>query len=200
MTFPEPDAHAENERESRRDALDEVVINELARGRTYEEAATAAGWSSRTVARRMRDPQFRRRVSELRSVWVSELSGRLVDSGSTAIDVIVQECRIAERSADRLRAAGMLLNVGLLARRSLEPPSEGSGRSASAQRREESEPIGDQALTVDVRASDRQSEAADGHGGSGPRARVLFESHQLELSGLLSNRLFMSTLADLWEL
>jgi hypothetical protein len=120
VTTTEPQGDRRSEGQSRREALDELVINELARGCTYEEAATAAGWSARTVARRMRESGFRQRVSELRSAWVSEMSGRLVDSGSTAIDVIVEECRTAERSGDRLRAAGMLLSMGLRIRESHE--------------------------------------------------------------------------------
>jgi len=97
---------------ARRSALDEVLVAELARGRSYEEAGHAVGWSARTVGRRMRDPVFRRRVTEMRAAWSSELTGRLLDRGTDAIDVIYDEARTAERSTDRLRAAAMLLQFG----------------------------------------------------------------------------------------
>jgi hypothetical protein len=97
----------------RRLALDDVVVAELARGRSYSDAGAAVGWSARTVGRRMRDPGYRHRVAEMRARWASELAGRLLDHSADAIDIVREEARTAEKSADRLRAAGMLLTIGL---------------------------------------------------------------------------------------
>jgi hypothetical protein len=101
-----------NESESRRAALDEILIAELARGRTYEEAGATADCSARTVGRRMRDPAFRRLVWERRSEWASEITGQLIERSGDAVDIVYEEARTAERSADRIRAATMLLNLG----------------------------------------------------------------------------------------
>ena len=57
----------------------------------------------------MSDPAFARRVSERRAEWTSQITGELVAAGPDAVLAIRRELADAERSADRLRAAGMLL-------------------------------------------------------------------------------------------
>jgi hypothetical protein len=116
----ESQSRSENEAVLRRRALDELLVQELARGATYKQAGAAGRCSARTVARRMQEPAFRRRVVELRAARVSELVGRLLEAGSEAIEAILDECRNPERGADRLRAAGMLLTLGLRFRQTHE--------------------------------------------------------------------------------
>jgi hypothetical protein len=109
-----------SEAAERRAALDEVLISELARGLPYEDAGRSVGWSGRTVARRMGDAGFRRRVSELRGEWVAQHAGRLVDYAGDAIEAIRDEVMTAERTADRLKAASLLLTACLRFRQNHE--------------------------------------------------------------------------------
>jgi hypothetical protein len=56
---------------SRRSQLDELLVELLATGRTYEETGALANVSARTVRRRMASPAFAAPVSTLRagSTW-----------------------------------------------------------------------------------------------------------------------------------
>jgi hypothetical protein len=65
------------ETESRREAQDELIITALATGVSYEKAGEVARCSGRTVARRMEDAGFSRRVSKRRGERVVEAAGQL---------------------------------------------------------------------------------------------------------------------------
>jgi hypothetical protein len=110
----------EGERRDRREARDEILESALANGMTYEEAGAFAGCTGRTVARRMADPAFRRRVSLHRAQVVAETTGALVAGSAEAIATIEREMRDAERSPDRLRAAALLLTLALRYRHAFE--------------------------------------------------------------------------------
>lgn len=56
---------------------DEAIVAALAGGATYANAATAAGVSSRTVRRRMEDPDFRGEVAAARRQAVEQIRARL---------------------------------------------------------------------------------------------------------------------------
>lgn len=99
--------------QQRRAAQDDILVEALASGLPYREAGELAGVTSRTVARRMTDPGFVRRVSERRGERVAEVTGQLVSASVDAVRVIREQCLDAERPADRLRAASLLLTLGL---------------------------------------------------------------------------------------
>src|SRR5215207_8475895 len=108
------DEEEKEEREaSRWSAAQELAMAALIAGAAYGEAATAAGVSSRTVARWMSDPAFRGEVEAGKAARVARVTGQLLDAANDAVAVLVQECRQADRSADRIRAAGNLLAHGL---------------------------------------------------------------------------------------
>lgn len=99
-----------SEAESRRDAQDDLIVESLAAGMSYAEVADLANCSARTVARRMADPGFARRVSERRGERVSAITGQLTDVAVEAVAVI-QSCLHAEVEGTRLRAANMALTL-----------------------------------------------------------------------------------------
>ncbi len=108
-----PDRPGVTDAQRRRADKERLVIEHLATGATYGAAASTAGLGRRTVARWMEDAEFRRRVSARRGEVTTEIVGRLVASSHEAINVIRAELQSGPRSADRLRAASLLLSLGL---------------------------------------------------------------------------------------
>jgi hypothetical protein len=100
-----------NEASDRRDAQDELIIAALASGRDYEAAATVASTSSRTVRRRMSDPEFAAEVSRRRGERVGEVSGLLLDASVLAVGVLL-DCLNSESDVVRSRAARTLIDLG----------------------------------------------------------------------------------------
>ena len=102
---------------SRREARDELLITALATGMTYEKAGQAADCSSRTVARRMDDPEFARRVSKRRGERVVAAAGQLTSLSDSAIEAI-RGCLGDEDPRVRLAAAKTLLDLAVKFRNS----------------------------------------------------------------------------------
>jgi hypothetical protein len=98
---------------------DEALALALAGGQTLRAAAEAAKIAERTATRRMADPAFRRRVTELRGDMVQRSLGRMAEGMSEAADVLRQ--LLAARSESvRLGAARSLLELGVRLRESVE--------------------------------------------------------------------------------
>lgn len=97
-----------SEAESRRAAADELMLDALATGASYADAAAASGQSARTVRRRVADPGFAAELARRRSERVSHLTGQLVGLGPRAVAVLAEVLE-AEAVADRLRAANLIL-------------------------------------------------------------------------------------------
>jgi hypothetical protein len=91
-----------------RQAKDEILIEALASGMTYAEAGKTAGLTSRTVSRRLEDPEFSVRVSRRRGDRVAQVTGALTAMSTEALQVL-RECMADGRPADRLRAAQLTL-------------------------------------------------------------------------------------------
>lgn len=105
-----------NELESRREAQDEVLVAALASGRSYSDAGQLAGVSDRTVARRMSDVSFARRVAERRGEQVVATAGRISSLAGEAVDAI-RGCLSDSSANTRLAAARLLLDWSLKFRR-----------------------------------------------------------------------------------
>ena len=103
--------HMQGESAARRAAQQEVVLEALARGTSYEQAGGLAGVTGKTVQRWMRDPGFSRRLADRRGDRLSEVTGLLLDATTDAVAVIRRECLEAEKASDRLRAASLLLTM-----------------------------------------------------------------------------------------
>ncbi len=71
-----------------RHSADDALAAELAAGKTVRDAATAAGVAERTAHRRLTDPAFKARVSEVRGGMVTTAAGRLADGMAAAADVL----------------------------------------------------------------------------------------------------------------
>lgn len=92
---------------SGRKAADERLAFELAAGRTLKEAAAAAGVSASTADRRQRDPEFRKRVAEIRTAMITDATGRLSAGMTKAADVLVK--LLGHKNADTRRHAAVKL-------------------------------------------------------------------------------------------
>lgn len=87
-----------------RSAADELLALQVAAGKTLAEAAQTAGVSESTVDRRQRDPEFRKRVAELRAEVVASATARLSSGLTKAADVLTALLE-SENAGIRLRAA-----------------------------------------------------------------------------------------------
>lgn len=103
-----------------RQNADEAFALAVATGQTIRDAAQAVGISERTAARRWADPNFRRRVAELRGDLVQRSLGRMADGMSEAADVLRQLLAEGTPPAVRLGAARSLLELGVKLRESVE--------------------------------------------------------------------------------
>ncbi len=104
--------NATNEAEHRRCGQDEVLVEALAAGMTYAAAGNQAGVSPRTVARRMSDTAFTARVAARRGEYLSVVTGQLATMGTEALQAIRAGLG-AEKPADSLQAARLILSFGL---------------------------------------------------------------------------------------
>jgi hypothetical protein len=83
----------------------------LAAGQTMRDAAALIGVCERTVARRLADPEFCQRVTELRNEMVTRAVGRLADGMVAAADTL-RSLLQAEGEYIRLGAAKAILELG----------------------------------------------------------------------------------------
>ena len=104
---------AHDETQSRREARDELLIGALAAGRTYAAAAEEVGCGQRTVARRMADPLFARRVAERRAEHLIVLAGRFSALTERAAETIEE---LMDSGLERTRLAAARLVVEWAAR------------------------------------------------------------------------------------
>lgn len=83
----------------------------VASGTSVREAARSSGLSERTGYRRLQDPTFRRRVSEIRALFLGEAVGRLSEAANEAVSTL--KALLAARSEPvRLSAARAILELG----------------------------------------------------------------------------------------
>jgi hypothetical protein len=88
----------------------EALAVALAAGQTLRDAAAAAGVTEMTAYRRWKDPEFRKRVAELRAEMIARAVGKLADGMSEAADVL-RSLLAAESEATRLGAARASLEL-----------------------------------------------------------------------------------------
>src|SRR5262245_22091858 len=99
----------------------EAAALALASGDTIDEAAREAGCGGRTIRTWLHDePEFPRRVTELRSEMTSRALGKLVDGMASAADTLGFLCRKGKSETVRLGAARALLELSVKLRESVE--------------------------------------------------------------------------------
>ena len=90
---------------------DEVIADLLGEGWTHQRVADSVGVSSKTIQRRMNDPDFSRVVSARRRERFGQLSAQLLMASESAMDVLTRALQ-AEDPKVSLQAAGLILNHG----------------------------------------------------------------------------------------
>jgi hypothetical protein len=98
---------------------DDALLLALASGKTLREAARAAGIGERTATRRLADPEFRRRITELRTEMVSRALGTMADGMSEAAQTLRSLLK-AQSESVRLGACRALLELGVNLREVVE--------------------------------------------------------------------------------
>ena len=96
---------------------DDIAAAALATGKTWDEAAAAAGCSRSTIARLERNPEFRKRVSDIRARIVDQAVSVLVTSLADAFAQIALISSDGDKEENRLRASGMIAELLLRFRR-----------------------------------------------------------------------------------
>jgi hypothetical protein len=90
---------------------DEVVADLLGEGWTHQRVADSVGVSTKTIQRRIADPDFSRVVWARRRERFGQLSAQLLTASGSAMDVLTSALQ-GEDPKFALQAAGMILNHG----------------------------------------------------------------------------------------
>ena len=90
-----------------------VLVVILACGATVEQAAKQTGLSERTIYRRLADPEFARRLQEVRSEMLQRTSGTLTATGSEAVRTLVTLLNPNVAPNVRLGAARAVLEIAI---------------------------------------------------------------------------------------
>jgi hypothetical protein len=98
---------------------DESLALAVATGQTLRDAAGLAGVAERTATRRWAEPEFRRRVAELRGELVGRALGKLADGMNDAAQTLHKLLK-AKSEAVRLGACRGLLELTVKLRESVE--------------------------------------------------------------------------------
>jgi hypothetical protein len=106
-------------RNGRRSA-DETLLLALACGATVEGAARQAGVSESTAYRRIKEPEFRRKLQALRADMVQRTSGALTAAGTTSVQTLLELQKSSAPPATRLGAAKAVLEIGMKVRETAE--------------------------------------------------------------------------------
>ena len=119
--------HADHESAERLDALDvrdELAIAAIIEGKPLYEAAEVAGYSSRTLQRRQHDPEFKRRLGEVRHDRVAQIAGQLGSLVDDAMGALRRSLADDESNAVALRAAAVVLDRYRVFRKEFEVAEE----------------------------------------------------------------------------
>lgn len=97
--------------------IEEILIQALAAGASRAGAARAAGCSTRTVHRRLEDPEFARKVTQARTAALDDCFGRLTRSAPVAIKTLENLLKVEDSPGIQLGAAKALLEALTVFRR-----------------------------------------------------------------------------------
>ena len=96
-----------------RKKADDALLLALACGATVEKAAQQVGLSERTVYRRLREPDFRRRLQAVRTDMVQRSAGMLTAAAMEAVKTLLALQGASTPAAVRLGAARAVLEIGI---------------------------------------------------------------------------------------
>jgi HEAT repeat protein len=99
-----------------RKKAEDSLLMALACGATVDSAARQCKLCVRTVYRRLKDPDFRFRLQELRADMFQRTAATLTAAGSEAVRTLLELLKSANPPATRLGAARSVLEMGMKAR------------------------------------------------------------------------------------
>jgi len=103
---------------------DDALALSLACGATVEAAARSAGVSERTVYRRLREPDFQKRIKEARTDLVRRSAGLLSAASGEAVRTLLALMKESAPPSVRLGAARAVLELGIKVRELAELEAE----------------------------------------------------------------------------
>ncbi len=104
---------------SRKNA-DHTLLMALVCGATIENAAKTAGVSERTAHRRLKDPEFAKKLQDMRAEMVQRAAGMLTAAAMEAVKTLLALQKDNTPPAVRLGAARAVLELGMKLRESSE--------------------------------------------------------------------------------
>ena len=106
------------------DVRDELAIAAIIEGRPLYEAAEIGGYSARTLQRRQHDPEFKRRLGEVRNERVAQIAGQLGSLVDEAMGALRRSLSDDETASVSLRAAAVVLDRYRVFRKEFEVADE----------------------------------------------------------------------------
>ena len=93
--------------------VNEVLLTAIACGATVEAAAQRAGVSRATVLRRLRDPEFKRRLTEIGTEMVQRAASALTAASMESVRTLIALQQPSVPSSTRLGAARSVIELGI---------------------------------------------------------------------------------------
>ena len=106
------------------DVRDELAIAAIIEGKPDYEAAEVAGYSPRTLQRRRHEPEFKRRLAQVRHDRVAQIAGQLGSLVDDAIGALRRSLEVDVTASTSLRAAALVLDRYRIFRSELEVAEE----------------------------------------------------------------------------
>jgi hypothetical protein len=119
-----------------RKKAEDALLLTLACGATVESAARQCRVSERTVFRRLAEPDFQRRLQELRADMVLRTSGALTAASTESVRTLLELQKPAHSGNVRLGAARAILEIGMKLREVVELETRIAALEAAAEQPE----------------------------------------------------------------
>jgi hypothetical protein len=120
---------------------DDLLAAALASGKTWKQAAEATGFSQSTIARRVKEPEFRQKVRDFRREMVDEALGKASAALVDSITILHEISIASPMDAVRVSAAKACIDAQDKLRRHVE--LEERIAKLEERHRESGEPVGD---------------------------------------------------------
>ena len=102
--------------DGQRKKAEDALLLALACGATVEAAGRQCGLSERTIYRRLREPDFRQRLQDLRADMVQRTAGTLTAAATEAVRTLLDLQKPTAPPPVRLGAAKAILEIGMKVR------------------------------------------------------------------------------------
>jgi hypothetical protein len=102
--------------DGQRKKAEDALLLALACGATVEAAGRQCGLSERTIYRRLREPDFRQRLQDVRNDMVQRTAGTLTAAATEAVRTLLDLQKPTAPPPVRLGAAKAILEIGMKVR------------------------------------------------------------------------------------